>query len=264
MSDGEDTGAEQPLSAPRLPAVPEPDWADRVEPMPTSAGDGERWRTWATETLPELVRSARAAGPRAILNGGWLVDTTMAAAERIRPRDHTQLTEHHGGRSDPEIARALVRNASLATATIGAVTGALVSFQEVNPATWVTIPFELAAETALVVGVELKLVGELHQLAGRPISGAGSGERTMLLVGSWAEKRGVGASVLLGGGDLMSRQVRAGLTRSLRNRLAGRMGRNMTSLIPLMAGAAAGAEINRRATRSIGRDLAEDLGFPVD
>ncbi|MEL7207641.1 MAG: hypothetical protein AAGK32_05340, partial [Actinomycetota bacterium] len=227
----------------RLPSVPEPDWADRIEPMPTEGTGEQGWRRWATETVPELARSARQAGPRSILNGRWLVDTTMAAAARIRPRDHETLTRHHRGRPDEEIARVLIRNAALATGSIGAATGALVTFQQAAPPTWSIIPFELAAETAMVVGVELKLVAELHQLADRPIAGGGPGERTMLLVGSWAEKRGVSATVLLGGGDLLSRQARNALARTLRTRLAGRMGRNMATLAPLMAGAAAGAEI---------------------
>lgn len=252
---------------PPLPERPEPGWADRIAPMPTAAPNDEelsgRWKAWALETVPEMARSARAAGPRAVLSGRWLVDTTMAAAERIRPRDHIALTLHHQGRADQEIARALVRNASLGTGAIGAAVGALVTFQEVAPPTWASIPFELAAETAIVVAVELKLVGELHQLADQPIVGGGAGERSMLLVGSWAEKRGVSATVLLGGGDLLSRQARNAVARTLRNRLAGRMGRNLSSLIPLMAGAVAGAEINRRATRSLGADLAEDLGFTV-
>ena len=265
-------------------ARPEPAWADRVRPMPSAApaipppptGDGvggarpptddeltNRWRAWAFDTIPEMARSARAAGARSVLNGRWLVDTTMAAGERVRLRDHATLTMHHKGRSDSAVARTLARNASLGTAAIGAATGALVTFQEAAPPTWATIPFELAAETAIVVAVELKLVGELHNLADREILGGGTGERSMLLVGSWAEKRGVSATVLLGGGDLLSRQTRNALARTLRNRLAGRMGRNLSSLIPLMAGAAAGAEINRRATRSLGRDLAEDLGLPI-
>jgi hypothetical protein len=233
---------------------------------PTAPTDDElsgRWRAWALETVPTLARSARAAGARSILNGRWLVDTTMAAAERVRPRDRATLTMHHRGRTDEAIARTLVRNAGLGTAAVGATTGALVTFQEVAPPTWGVIPFELAAETAIVVAVELKLVGELHHLAGRAIVGGGAGERSMLLVGSWAEKRGVSSTVLLGGGDLLSRQTRNALVRTLRNRLAGRMGRNLSSLIPLMAGAAAGAEINRRATRNLGGDLAEDLGFTL-
>lgn len=247
----------------RLPAVPEPDWVDRVEPMPTAEPGGARWREWTLDTIPELARSARAAGARSVLNGRWLTDSTMAAAARIRPRDHATLRDHHRGRSDTAIARTLVRNATLASAAVGAATGALVTFQEITPPTWAMIPFELAAETAIVVAVELKLVAELHQVADRPIAAPGAGERSMLLVGSWAEKRGVSATVLLGGGDLLSRQARNALTRSLRNRLAGRMGRNLTTLVPLMAGAAAGAEINRRATRSLGRDLAADLGFAL-
>ena len=64
------------------------------------------------------------------------------------------------------------------------------------PPAWLSIPFVLAAETAIVVGVELKLTAELNGLADRPIDTGGPAERGMLLVGSWAEKRGVSATVL--------------------------------------------------------------------
>ena len=270
MTDGsQEASGDHPVPAVR--AGPDPSGnghgspvASDIDAVPEAGAGIERWRAWATDTLPELARSAREAGARSVLNGRWLADTTMAAAERVKPRDHALLTAHHNGRPDDEIARALVRNASIVTASVGAATGALVTFQQAAPPAWAVIPFELAAETAIVVGIELKLVAELHQLADRPIEGDGPAERAMLLVGSWAEKRGVGASALLGGGDLLSRQARDALSRALRKRLAGRMGRNMASLIPLMAGAAAGAEINRRATRNIGNDLAADLGFPVE
>jgi hypothetical protein len=35
--------------------------------------------------------------------------------------------------------------------------------------------------------------------------------------------------------------------------------RNMSALAPLMAGAVAGAELNRRATRALGEKVARDL-----
>jgi hypothetical protein len=45
----------------------------------------------------------------------------------------------------------------------------------------------------------------------------------------------------------------------LRRRLTGRVGRSTFSLGPLLTGALAGAMINRRETRKLGKDILEDL-----
>ncbi len=49
------------------------------------------------------------------------------------------------------------------------------------------------------------------------------------------------------------------LARQLRRRLAGKAGRSIFSLGPLLTGAAAGGMINRRETRKLGRILGDDL-----
>jgi hypothetical protein len=45
----------------------------------------------------------------------------------------------------------------------------------------------------------------------------------------------------------------------LQRRLLLRAMRNMSALAPLMAGAVAGAELNRRATRTLGEKVTRDL-----
>ena len=58
---------------------------------------------------------------------------------------------------------------------------------------------------------------------------------------------------------MFGRGPRRELTRMLQRRLALRALRNMSALAPLMAGAVAGAELNRRATRSLGEKVKRDL-----
>ena len=69
---------------------------------------------------------------------------------------------HYGGLSGDELADALVRQASRATAGVGAAGGALAAVQHAAPPSLVVAPVQLAAETVAVVVTELKLVAELH------------------------------------------------------------------------------------------------------
>ena len=52
------------------------------------------------------------------------------------------------------------------------------------------------------------------------------------------------------------------LMRSFPGRLIGKVGRNAATLIPMMVGAVAGEELNRRATRRVGRQVATALAIP--
>jgi hypothetical protein len=45
----------------------------------------------------------------------------------------------------------------------------------------------------------------------------------------------------------------------LRMRVLRRLGRNVTTMAPFLAGAVAGAELNRRETRKLGDALCKDL-----
>ena len=212
-----------------------------------------------------LVRSARAAGAKAVASGRWLADAVIDFAPRIPVRDLLTLSAHHGGLIGNELAHELVRNASRAAAGIGALSGAVMSAEEFVPPAWVALPFEVAVETALVAAIELKLVAELHEVYGRPVRGTAT-ERTTALVKAWAERRGITPSTLTRRGgltDALGRSARNELTRLVRRRLMARFGRNLTSLAPLFVGAVAGAEVNRRATKSLGEAVAKDLSTHV-
>jgi hypothetical protein len=208
-----------------------------------------------------LASSAKDAGGRAVASGQWLANTLIDVAPRIPIRDLSALQAAHGGLSGAALAGELIRSSSRASAAIGGVSGAVMSAETFAPPTWIAMPFELVVETVAVAVIELKLVGELHEVYGRPVTGTGT-ERTVSLVKAWAERRGVTAMTLRrpgGVADALGKGTRNELVRLVRRRLLARLGRNLSSLAPLLAGAVAGAEVNRRATRSLGEAVVRDL-----
>jgi uncharacterized protein (DUF697 family) len=208
-----------------------------------------------------LASSARAAGAKAVASGQWLATTLLEIAPRIKVRDLAALRSQYEGLEGAALAGELIRNASRTSAAVGAAAGAIMSAEEFAPPAWITLPFELIVETIAVAAIELKLVAELHEVYGRPVPGS-AGERTMSLVRAWAERRGVTAvTIATSGGlaDALGRGTRHELTRLVRRRLIARVGRNLSSLAPLLAGAVAGAEVNRRATLSLGEAVVRDL-----
>jgi hypothetical protein len=114
-------------------------------------------------------------------------------------------------------------------------------------------PVEVAAETLVIVGIEIKLVAELHEAYGAPAPG-NLAERMSAYVAAWAHRRGV---FMIEGGLILASG--SPLARLLRRRLIARVGRSAVSLGPLLTGAAAGALFNRRETRKLGRDIQRDL-----
>jgi hypothetical protein len=201
------------------------------------------------ESLTKLARTA-ARGAKGLANA--VVD----AAPRVPIRDQRALVEQHGGLTGAALAAELIRKASRSSAAVGAASGALMSAEELAPPAWITIPFELVVETVAIALIELKLVGELHNAHGVPIAGIAD------LLKAWAERRGVTPATLgrKGGmADALGRGTRNELVRMVRRRLLARLGRNLSSLAPLLAGAVAGAELNRRATRSLGEAVVRDL-----
>lgn len=208
-----------------------------------------------------LASSAKDAGARAVATGQWLASTLIDVAPRIPVRDTATLSAEHGGMSGAALAGELIRRASISSAAIGGLSGAVMSGTQFVPPAWITMPFELVVETVAVAVIELKLVAELHEVYGRPVAGTGA-ERTVTLVKAWAERRGVTAATLASAGgvaDALGRGTRNELVRLVRRRLVARLGRNLSSLAPLLAGAVAGAEVNRRATRSLGDAVVRDL-----
>ncbi|HEY3141950.1 MAG TPA: hypothetical protein VGJ86_12515 [Acidimicrobiales bacterium] len=218
-------------------------------------------RTRYRELLTTLTRSARTAGRGAVISGQWLAETVIDTAPRVPIRDVETLSRHHEGLTGEALARSMIRSSGRVSASIGAAAGGLVAVQELSVAAALAIPFELAAETALVVLVELKLVAELHQVAGRPLPG-GPREQVAGAVRSWLSGRAVSGSSLVSSGkvDLLGRTTRLRMAAALR----GRMTRNLTTLAPLLAGSAIAGWLNRRFTIDVGRRVADDLGLVGD
>ena len=212
--------------------------------------------------LTGLARSSmQAAGARSVATGRWLTEVVLDAAPHVPVRDAATLSAHHGGRTGATLAADLIRAASLTTAAVGAIAGAVAEAEELSPPTWLAIPVELLVETLVVVAVEMKLVAELQEAYGQPVSG-GPADRGLAVVRAWAEGRGITTVTLAepGAASLMfGRNGRKELVRLVQRRLARRALRNTSALAPFLAGAVAGAELNRRATRSLGERIGRDL-----
>jgi hypothetical protein len=193
-------------------------------------------------------RGVGSAGRGASSGLNWLTGQVVAMGPRLRIRDQATLRSHFPGRSDDEIAGLLVERAARATAAVGGATGAWAALPAL-PA----FPAEVAAETLAVVGIEIKLVAELHEIYGMPASGSAA-DRARAYVGSWASRRGVyqvdGGLLLIAGSPL---------ARQLTRRLAARVRRSAFSLSPLLTGAVAGAMLNRRETNRFGRQIRDEL-----
>lgn len=214
----------------------------------------ERGRLLARLTAA-LATGARSAGARTALTGRWLTDVVSDLAPHVPVRDLATLRAHHDGRSGDELAQALVRSASLVAAGIGAAGGTLAAVEMAAPPTLLAAPVQIAAETLAVVAVELKLVAELHVVYGREPSGSrlevGAAHLT-----AWVTRKGLDLSAP---GPSLGALLGTAARRQLRSRLLRRAGRNVTTLAPFLAGAAAGAELNRRETRRLGEKLIADL-----
>jgi hypothetical protein len=193
-------------------------------------------------------RGAGSAG-RGVGSGmNWLTAQVVAMGPRLRFRDQATLRAQFPGQSDDEIAQRLIDRAARAATAVGGATGAWAALP-VLPA----FPAEVAAETLAVVGIEVKLVAELHEIYGMGAVGSGT-ERARAYIGSWASRRGIyqvdGGLLLIAGSPL---------ARQLTRRLAGRVRRSTLALAPLFTGALAGAVLNRRETRRLGYEIRDDL-----
>src|SRR4029453_18875007 len=99
------------------------------------------------------------------------------------------------------------------------------------------------------------LIGELQELYGQPIPGP-TANRALSLLQAWAGRRG-GSLVVPGRGG--AAVLGAAARHELRDRLARRFGRNLTTLGPLFTGAAVAAFLNRRATLKLSEEVRRDL-----
>ncbi|QDY11518.1 hypothetical protein FJK98_08370 [Micromonospora sp. HM134] len=211
------------------------------------------------QLLARLVGQARGRGladlfkPRAALR--WMTDTVADVAPHIPVRDLATLRRHFPGLDDEALADRLVRNATRATAGVGAAGGGVAAVEWTVAPTLLSAPVLLAAETVAVVSIELKLIGELHEIYGAPLP-AGGTPRTIALVQSWASQRGINPMMPgVGVGAVLGTAAR----KELRDTLLKRFGRNLTTLGPFLTGAAVASYLNRRATRSLAEQLRRDL-----
>lgn len=222
---------------------------------------GDRGRAVLAKVLKLARASMRTAGSKSVATGRWLAEVVMDAAPHIPVRDLATISAAHGGRTGPDLAGELIRTASRTTAGVGAIAGAIAGAEELAPPTLLAVPAELLVETLAVVAIELKLVAELHEVYGQPVTGTAVG-RSLAVVRSWAEGRGVTARTLAEPGAVtqtVGRGARQELVRLLQRRLTRRALRSTAALSPLLSGAVAAAELNRRATRTVGERVARDL-----
>ncbi|GGM26969.1 hypothetical protein GCM10012279_51880 [Micromonospora yangpuensis] len=211
------------------------------------------------QLLARMVGQARARGladlfkPKAALR--WMTDAVSEVAPHVPIRDLATLRQHFDGLDGDLLADRLVRNASRATAGVGAAGGGVAAVEWAVTPTLLSAPVLLAAETVAVVAIELKLIGELHEVYGVPVPPGGT-QRTVALVQAWANQRGINPMLPgVGVGAVLGTAAR----KELRDTLLKRFGRNLTTLGPFLTGAAVASYLNRRATRSLGDNLRTDL-----
>ena len=223
-------------------AVKRADQRQAVRRIGTTLGEA------ATRSARVAGAGARATGRGVASGSRWLSGQVLAMAPRLPVRDLATLRGQFPDKSPEELADALIVGASRASGAVGVAVG-----------TWAVVPFlpaagaEIVTETLAVVGIEIKLVAELHEVYGMRASG-GVIERMTAYVGAWANRRGV---TLASGGLAIAAGSPVG--RLLQRRLAARAGRSVLSLGPLLTGAAAGGLVNRRETRKLGRAVRDDL-----
>lgn len=193
-------------------------------------------------------RGTRLAGRGVFAGSRWLASEVLTLAPRLPVRDQATLRAQFPGKSPDEAADALIEGAARASAAVGATVG-IWSILPVAPA----FPAEIVTETLTLVGIEIKLIAELHEVYGaRPPGDLAS--RMTAYVGAWSHRRGV---TLTPSGVALA--IGSPFGRRLQRRLAVRAGRSALSLGPLLTGAAAGALFNRRETRRLGQEVRDDV-----
>ena len=207
----------------------------------------QRFQAAATRLVRRGGRAGQAGRVRVTSGGRWLTAQVLAMAPRLPVRDQATLRAQFPGLTPEELADKLIQGASRAASSVGAAVGAAMFLP--LPAA----PVEIVVETLAVVGIEIKLVAELHEAYGMRPPGPVT-ERMLAYVGAWADRSGV---ALVPGGLALA--VGSPLRRRLQRRLIARAGRSAASLGPLLTGAAAGALLNRHETRRLGQEIRDDL-----
>src|SRR5208282_5028892 len=119
--------------------------------------------------ISRLARRSGGAGWQGARSGGrWLTAEALAMAPRLPVRDQQRLRAQFPGLEPEELADALIHGAARSSGVVGAAAGAAM----VLPLP--TAPVEILVETLAVVGIEIKLVAELHEVYGMPAPGSTS------------------------------------------------------------------------------------------
>jgi hypothetical protein len=221
---------------------------------PVAAAERKRLdRKDLTDLTRALTSSARAAGRASVLGGAWLADLLVDTAPRIPVRNLATLQRHHPGLGPEDLAETLISGAAKASGAVGAAGGALAAVEFAAPPFLLTAPVQLAAETLLVAAVEVKLIAELHEVYGAAVQGSVPAKMHVYVM-AWTERRGIDPLQ-----PALRLSVGSAAKRSVRNRLIRRLGRNLTTMGPLLSGAVAGSMVNHRETRRIGGTVRADL-----
>jgi len=256
-ADGSSDSANHPVAAEAAPeSAAEQELSTAVVALTDESLPATERRRW----LGRLVRTEiRQRGVRDLFKPKtairWVTDSVADVAPHIPIRDLATLREHFPDLDGEQLAERLVRNAARVTGGIGAAGGGVAAIEWAVAPSLLSAPVLLAAETVGVVAVELKLIGELHEVYGQPIRGT-TAHRATALMQAWAEKRGVNPMVPgVGAAAILGTAAR----KELRDRLIKRFGRNLTTLGPFLTGAAVAGYLNRRATNSLGDEIRKHL-----
>lgn len=236
----------------------DPSAADRVAEAverlsdPNHPVEGKERRRLIAGVAKSIAGSARSVHAHGLM--GWMGGVLEAVTPRLRVRDLETLRTHHHGLTGEALADSLVEASSRGSTLVGAAGGALAAVEYTAPPTLLSVPVQIAAETLVVGAIEIKLIAELHEVYGVQVGHTGP-KRGTAYVQAWAKQRGVNA---LEPGSLTA-VLGAGARRELRQRLLARLGRNLTTLGPLLTGAVAGGYLNRRGTKRLAGAVRDDL-----
>jgi hypothetical protein len=231
---------------------------DELSQAVAELADSELDMTGRRRVLGRLVAATRGRGIGRLFQPGkavrWVTDAVADVAPHVPIRSLDTLRRHFPGLEGDALAERLVRNAARATAGVGAIGGGVASVEWAVPATMLSTPVLLAVETVLVIGIELKLIGELHEVYGQPVAG-NTTQRAASLLNAWAQRRGVNPFLPGVGASVLGTAAR----KELRDMIVKRLGRNLTTLGPLLTGAAVASYLNRKVTMSLGEAVKRDL-----
>ena len=127
---------------------------------------------------------------QAIIAATRLRDVATGIAPRLPIRDRSTLEDHLKLRDPERMAHAIVKNAANATAVAGSIGGFLVITSRTGPGLILSIPLRVATETLVVAAIELKMIGELHEIYDQPLEGSATQRGTTALK-LWASYRGL-------------------------------------------------------------------------